>query len=267
MNKGGQENNSRSTAKIWQLVRRALAVTTAATLVVLAVPTAAHADSIQNTVVAGGAPTVMVGDTTSIGYSIQAPNAANNNDPQAGCNAADGSAATLTVNAPAAVTVTPKSQVYTTCKTDQYFDFSSSTPGSYTITVSVADSNTVGLYSTSGATFTLTVTKPVVVNTAPTVTISNVTNGASYEFGNVPVARCNVTDKEDGNSSFDASLSAITGTRAAEGLGSQTASCNYDDAGGLNAKASATYSIVDTSKPLVTVSAPAATEATAKLTP
>ena len=62
------------------------------------------------------------------------------------------------------------------------------------------------------------------------MTISNVANGASYEFGNVPVARCNVTDKEDGNSSFDANLSAITGARAAEGLGSQTASCNYDDA-------------------------------------
>ena len=103
---------------------------------------------------------------------------------------------------------------------------------------------------TSGATFALNVTRPVVTNTAPAVTISNVANDASYEFGNVPVARCNVTDKEDGNSSFDASLSAITGTRAAEGLGSQTASCSYDDAGGLNAKASATYSIVDTGKPL-----------------
>jgi hypothetical protein len=228
---------------------------------------AAHADAIQNTVVAGGSPTVMVGDTTSIGYSIQAPNAANNNDPEAGCNAADGTPATLTVNAPAAVTVTPTSRVYTTCKTDQYFDFSSATPGTYSITVSVADSNMVGLYSTSGATFTLTVTKPLVVNTAPTVTMSGVTNGASYEFGNVPVARCNLTDKEDGNTSFDASLSAVTGARAADGLGSQTASCNYDDAGGLNAKASATYSIVDTSSPLVTVAAPASTEATGTLTP
>ena len=50
-------------------------------------------------------------------------------------------------------------------------------------------------------------------------------------------------------------------------MGSQTASCNYDDAGGLNAKATATYSIVDTSKPLVTVDAPATTEATGALTP
>jgi hypothetical protein len=245
---------------------RGLAATSAAVVLAVAGGAAAHADSIQNTVVAGGSPSVAVGETTSIGYSIQAPTAANPNDPEAGCNASDGSAATLTVNAPAAVTVTPASRVYTTCKTDQYFDFSSATPGSYSITVSVSDSNTVGLYSTSGATFTLTVTKPVVVNTAPTVTITNATNGASYEFGNVPVARCNVIDKEDGNSSFDASLSAITGTRAAEGLGSQTASCNYDDAGGLNAKASVTYSIVDTTKPLVTVTAPPNTEATGALT-
>jgi hypothetical protein len=264
---GWHKHHSSSSANIWKVLRRGFALPTAATLVVLAVPTAAHADSIQNTVVAGGSPTVVAGDTTSIGYSIQAPNAANNNDPQAGCNAADGSAATLTVNAPAAVTITPKSRVYTTCKTDQYFDFSSATPGMYSITVSVTDTNTAGLYSTSGATFTLTVTKPLVTNTAPSVAITNVTHGSSYEFGNVPVARCNVTDTEDGNSSFDASLSAITGTRAAEGLGSQTASCNYDDAGALNAKASATYNIVDTSKPLVTVDAPAPTEATAGLTP
>src|SRR5215218_10354628 len=88
---------------------------------------AAHADSIQNTVVAGGSPTVRVGETTSIGYSIQAPNAANVNDPQADCNAADGTPATLTVNAPAAVTVTPKTRQYTTCKTDQFFDFAATT--------------------------------------------------------------------------------------------------------------------------------------------
>jgi hypothetical protein len=132
---GGQEHHSSSPADIWKVLRRRFALPTAATLVVLAVPTAAHADSIQNTVVAGGSPTVVAGDTASIGYSIQAPNAGNQNDPQAGCNAADGSAATLTVNAPAAVTVTPKSRVYTTCKTDQYFDFSSTTPGAYSITV------------------------------------------------------------------------------------------------------------------------------------
>jgi hypothetical protein len=234
-------------------------------LTVLAVPGVAQADIVSNTVVAGGSPTVRVGETTSIGYSIQNQNN-NAGDPQNSCNAADATPPTLTVSAPSGVTVAPAARTFTSCATTQFFDFSGTAAGLYTITVSVSDAGT-GTYATAGATFTLTVTRPLVVNTAPTVTIANVTNGASYEFGNVPVARCNVTDREDGNTSFDASLSPITGLRAAEGLGSQTATCNYDDAGGLNARASATYSIVDTSKPLVTVDAPAPTEATGPLTP
>src|SRR5687767_14535450 len=107
--------------KIGSVVTAALAMSTAVSGV-------AYADSIQNTVVAGGSPSIVAGESTSIGYSIQAPNATNQNDPQAGCNAADGSAATLTVSAPTAVSVTPASREYTTCKTDQYFDFSSATP-------------------------------------------------------------------------------------------------------------------------------------------
>lgn len=249
-----------------QPLRRGLALLTVSTLALLAVPTPAHADTVSNNIVAGGSPTFAAGGSTSIGYTIQNQNTKQDGDPENSCNAKADSPATLTVSAPASVTVSPQSKDYTSCETTQFFDFSSTTPGSYQITVAVADSGP-GTYVTSGAAFTLTVTKPVVTNTAPTVVISRVSSGGAYEFGNVPVARCDVTDKEDGSSSFDASLSAITGTRAAEGLGSQTASCSYDDAGGLNAKASATYSIVDTTKPLVTVDAPAATEATGALTP
>jgi hypothetical protein len=223
----------------------------------------ALADTVSNSVVAGGSPSIVAGESASISYSIQNQNR-QDGDTENACNPAKDDAV-LTVSAPAAVTVSPASRTYTSCDTSQFFSFTSTTPGSYVVTVGISGS--AGTYVTSGATFTLTVTKPLVINTAPAVTIAGVTNGASYEFGNVPVARCDVTDKEDGNSSFDASLSAITGPRAAEGLGSQTASCNYDDAGGLNAKASATYSIVDTGKPLVTVAAPAATEATGATTP
>jgi HYR domain len=250
-------------------VRRMLALVVVAALAVLAVPGVAQADTVTNTVTAAGENSITKGDTTSIGYVINNVNI-NGGDTQNNCNpAGDTSPATLTVHVPIGVTVSPASRTYNACGTAQYFDFTSNTVGTYQITVSVQDAG-VGLYNTAPATFTLTVKAPLVVNTAPSVTISNVTNGASYEFGNVPVARCNVTDKEDGNTSFDASLSAITGPRAAEGLGSQTASCDYTDTangGGLNAKASATYSIVDTSKPLVTVDAPAPTEATGALTP
>ena len=88
------------------------------------------------------------------------------------------------------------------------------------------------------------------VNTAPTVTLTGVTNGASYNKGSVPAATCQVTDAEDGNSSFAATLSPITGDYASDGFGSQTASCSYTDQGGLSATpASATYFIVDGSAP------------------
>ena len=63
---------------------------------------------------------------------------------------------------------------------------------------------------------------------------------------------CEVTDAEDGNSSFPAELSEISGPLAAYGLGEQTASCSYTDAGGLTAAASVTYGIVDTTAPVIT---------------
>jgi len=58
-----------------------------------------------------------------------------------------------------------------------------------------------------------------------------------------------VTDTEDGNSTFAATLSAISGPLTAYGIGDQTASCSYTDAGGLTALASVTYAIVDTHGP------------------
>ncbi|QIK74577.1 HYR domain-containing protein [Nocardioides piscis] len=253
-------------SRTWRQSRRALALGTAGALAVLAMPTAAHADIVSNTVVAGGSPTVIAGETTTtIGYSIQNENSNKDGDTQNSCNPGDDTPATLTVIKPAVVTVSPATRQFTGCGTTQSFAFSSSTPGSYTISVSVTDAGG-GTYTTSGATFTLTVTKPAVVNTAPAVSVTRVTGGSPYEFGNVPVAGCSVTDKEDGNSAFDASLGAITGPRAAEGLGSQTASCTYSDAQGLTATASATYSIVDTTRPLVTADAPSPTEASGRLT-
>ena len=55
------------------------------------------------------------------------------------------------------------------------------------------------------------------------------TGGASYNKGSVPAATCQVTDAEDGNSSFPATLGAISGPYASDGIGSQTASCSYTD--------------------------------------
>ncbi|MDP9454012.1 MAG: hypothetical protein M3P97_11685, partial [Actinomycetota bacterium] len=114
-------------------------------------------------------------------------------------------------------------------------------------------STATGTFDMSTARFRAAVTAPPPSNTAPTVSVTGVADKASYEIGAVPAAGCQVVDPEDGNSSFLASLSAITGPVSAHGIGSQTASCAYTDGGGLSGSASATYSIVDTIGPEVTV--------------
>jgi hypothetical protein len=60
-----------------------------------------------------------------------------------------------------------------------------------------------------------------------------------------------VTDAQDGPSSSRPTLSAITGTYASDGIGSQTASCSYTDKGGLTASSSVTYAIVDPTAPAI----------------
>ena len=58
-----------STRASWR-GRRALALVSASVQAVLAVATAAQADIVSNTIVAGGSPSVVAGDTTTIGYTI-----------------------------------------------------------------------------------------------------------------------------------------------------------------------------------------------------
>ena len=123
--------------------------------------------------------------------------------------------------------------------------------GTTTISLSQGAINTTdGTYSFAAATFVVTVTGGT-PNAAPAVSISGVTGGASYDKGSVPVAMCDVTDSEDGPSSFAATLGAITGPYASDGIGSQEASCSYTDDGGLTATASLTYSIGDPTAPAI----------------
>ena len=121
--------------------------------------------------------------------------------------------------------------------------------GAATISAVQTGNTTGGTFNVSAATFKVSVAPPA--NTAPRVAITGVTGGSSYVVGSVPDATCDVTDAEDGPSSFPATLSAVTGDYAADGLGLQTASCSYDDAGGLTASASVTYSIYDASAPVI----------------
>ncbi len=135
--------------------RRIALVGASLTLGALSLTAIALADNFQNDVTAGGNDTISAGGSTTINYNI----AANNGDGQTGCNAADGSAAHVTINAPAGVTATPSSLTFSLCKSGaitnaQGVQFSSNVAGDYPISVSVSDSGT-GSYNTAPAAFTL----------------------------------------------------------------------------------------------------------------
>ena len=227
-----------------RVARRSFLVAAAAALLVLLVGAAvARADSVASDVVAGGSDTIVRGGSTVWRYRI---NATTGGTDVPGCNADSVTPATVTIVAPAAVTVSPATLTFTQCGVFLPVTISSNTLGRFSIFPQVADAGG-GIYNIGLATNVLNVVAPA--NTAPVVTVTGVAEGSTYQAGSVPSAGCNVVDAEDGTRSFAATLSPISGPLSGFGLGSQTASCTYRDSGGLSAGATATYSIVDTVRP------------------
>src|SRR5829696_655303 len=133
----------------------------------LAVPAIALADNVVNDVVAGGNDTITVGGSTTITYKI-APAAAG--DPQAGCNASDGSPATVNLSVPAGVTASQTSFTFTDCAPQsQSVTFSSNTAGNYPINVSSVSDSGGGSYNDQ-ADFTLHVNAATTTDTTPPAT-------------------------------------------------------------------------------------------------
>lgn len=221
-------------------------------------------NTIDNTIDPATETAVIEDGTTSVyvGFYIKNQNTRQDGDPENSCNVSGPYPATVTFDIPAGVTASPSSLVFTGCDATQTVKFTSTTPDTYPISVlSVTGGKPGGAWDTAPAAFELEVEEPV--NTAPIVSLVGVTNGAIYNKGLVPAATCQVTDTEDGNSSFAATLSSVTGQYANDGLGSQTASCSYTDGGDLTASASATYTIVDGSAPSISyVLSPSAPDGT-----
>ncbi len=225
--------------------------------VLLAVPAIALADDISNNLdasvdaAAENMPLTVGGanGTTNL-YVIP-----QNGDSKNGCNFG-GTTGTLQLavssSNPSVATVSPSSVTFSSCGQTPLLTVTPQGAGTATINVTQTSNTTGASFNLAPAKFDVTVTDPTPVNTAPTVTVAGVTGGANYNKGSVPAATCQVTDAEDGNSSFAASLSPITGTYASDGIGQQTASCDYTDGGGLNVQASETYNIVDPSAPVIT---------------
>lgn len=174
-----------------------------------------------------------------------------NNDGKSGCNLTGSTILEVWVSSSDVniATVYPASLTFTACGQANAVSLSV-TPlnqGEATISLSQKYTNATGTFTFNTATFKVNVAPPP--NTPPTIQITGVLGGESYPKGSVPAATCVVTDAEDGNSSFPATLSEISGIYASDGIGQQTASCSYTDAGGLTAVASVTYSIFDPTIP------------------
>ena len=174
-----------------------------------------------------------------------------NGDGKNGCNLTGSATLVVSVTSsnPAAATVSPASVTFGSCGDVKTLTVTPHAQGSATVSLAQVSNDTGATFNLAPATFTVTVAPPA--NTAPAVSVAGVSGGASYAQGAVPAAVCQVTDAEDGASSFAATLGAITGPYAADGLGQQIASCSYTDAGGLTASASESYSVIDPSEPTI----------------
>jgi hypothetical protein len=176
----------------------------------------------------------------------------NDDDGKNGCNLTGQTVLQVSVvsDAPTVATVSPSSLTFASCGDVKTVTVTPLTAGDATISLQETFNDSQGTFNLAPATFFARVTGSS--NSAPSVDVTGVSPGASYAKGAVPAATCVVADAEDGPSSFPATLSAVTGPYASDGIGSQTASCSYTDAGGLTASGSATYSIEDVSAPVIT---------------
>lgn len=213
----------------------------------------AFADTISNTVDASVDTTAEVmplnargaNGTTTLAVTPE------NGDGKSGCNFTAQSTLTLqlTSSDPAVATVSPSTVTFGSCGDLKTLTITPGNTGTASVTASQVSNNTGATFNLATATFTVNVVAPAPSNTAPILSLTGVAAGVSYTKGFVPAAVCNVIDPEDGNSSFPATLSAVSGPDGATGVGTQEANCSYKDKGGLTAASSVMYGITDGSAP------------------
>lgn len=230
--------------------RMAGAVAALAVASVLGGSLVAYADTLEDTIVGPNAALEMVrgtSETKSAGIQVVGNNAGGFEDPDPGCNIDRGEAPlVLDIVTPKGITANPDPLTLSSCGVFGTVTFSAAADAvSGTVTVAVLSGPAGdGKYNNLVA-IPITIVEP---NSKPTVIVQGVAAG-SYEIGSVPSATCGVTDAEDGPSSFPA---VISGTLV-HGLGTQTATCDYTDEGGLKATtATVSYTIVDTGTPTIT---------------
>jgi hypothetical protein len=199
-----------------------------AVIAAMLITSLALADNVVNDIDAVGDYTFTAPGSATIGYKI---NPAAAGDPQSGCNASDGSPATVTLTIPAGVTASTTTLIFTACNAFQNVTFTSSTPGNYAINVSSISDSGAGSYNNQ-ANFTLYVNAPPPPSdtTAPTAapTLSGTPGTNSWYTSDVTVT-WNWSDNA-GGSGINSNNCPATSTSSGEGSLTVSADC-YDLAG------------------------------------
>jgi hypothetical protein len=209
----------------------------------------ALADNIVNDISANpGSDTFTAGGSTAVGYKIVANKDAGET-PQATCNVTDGTTALVTINVPAGVTVTPGSLTFTTCGDFQDVTFKSTTPGDYTITVSVSD-NGNDAYNITPAEFQLHVLKPSgpTDTTPPVLTLpGNITTEATGPSGAVVSFTTSALDAVDG----PVAVTCLPASGSTFAIGTTSVNCSAADAAGNSSAGSFNVTVNDTTPPTI----------------
>ncbi|MDR5682727.1 MAG: PxKF domain-containing protein [Armatimonadota bacterium] len=212
--------------------RRTGPLLAAVVALIVGIPPLARADVVYNTLssTAGASVTIPAGGSAVVGYYIQPTNTPPGD--VSGCNATGSAPATVTLSVPSGVTANQTSLVFTGCAGAPpqsigapnvlAVTFSSSMPGSYTISIaSVTGGRSGSLWDTSNATFTLVVTasvrptqtavvcvpNPVPVN-APTTCTATVTDTGS----GTPTTPAGTVNWTGGAGSFSSTACTLSGS-------------------------------------------------------
>lgn len=226
-----------SQPKTWRA--RAAALTALTSALTLSLGGVAVADNIQDTIADDGTGVELVAGS-STGGTATLRVIATGGDGDAGCNIDAAETLVLDIVTPVGVTANPDPLELTSCGDGFDVSFTAgSTAQSGVATVEISAAPAGGGEFKNQVSIPITVSRP---NTKPTVAVTGVEDGAEYVIGQVPTAMCDVTDAEQPEvADFAATLSGTL----VDGLGAQTATCDWSDAGGLTADtASVTYSIV-----------------------
>jgi len=227
-------------SKLGFRISRRFIITASIVTLSLALPLVAFADQVVNNIDSTIDPaletrTITAGGSTVVGFYIQPSNTIPTGDAS-GCNATGSAPATVTLSVPVGVTATPSVFTFTGCGSPSNVHnvtFSSSTAGSYTISVaSVTGGKSGSLWDTAPAAFTLNVSPPA--DTTPPVITPNVsgTAGSGGWYVSDVTVSWTVTDPE----STISSMSGCGTTNITADTSGTNLTCTATSAGGTNSQ-------------------------------